>query len=97
MIDAPSPSPPSSSTTTASPMPWPFAAVWLGDHLMRDYARFWGRMATAGDPVEAAQAEATLGADIVRDWAAVVSQMWLLPMRIWATSGRAGGPGTPEG
>ncbi|WP_337186279.1 hypothetical protein [Phenylobacterium sp.] len=93
MTDASTPSP---STTPTSAMPWPFAAVWLGDHLMRDYARFWSRMATAGDPVEAAQAEATLGADVLRDWAAVVGQMWLLPMRIWATSTRADGPKTPE-
>lgn len=86
--------------TTASPpaaasafMPWPFSAVWLGDHLSRDVARFWSRMAGVSDPMEAAQAEADLGASLWRDWATAVEQMWMLPMTVWAA---AANPPAPE-
>ena len=67
-------------------MPWPFSVVWLGDHLSRDYARFWSSMAGVNDPVEAIHAEADLGANLLRDWSIAMGQMWLLPLKVWEAS-----------
>jgi hypothetical protein len=77
-----------------APMPLPFAAVWLGDHLTRDYARFWSRLAMVNDPMQAAQAEGDLGVNLFRDWAVAMGELWLLPMKVWAAS--AAPVGKPE-
>ncbi|WP_312163313.1 hypothetical protein [Phenylobacterium sp.] len=74
------------ASPAASVLPWPFSVVWLGDHLSRDYARFWSRLAGASDPVEAAQAEANLGFNLFHDWSTAMGEMWLLPLKVWAAS-----------
>ena len=78
MLEDPTQSPPA-----ASIMPWPLSGVWLGDHLARDYARFWSSMAGVTDPVEALQAETGLGANLLRDWTIAMVQMWELPLKVW--------------
>ena len=83
MSEDPTPSPAPAATWV---MPWPLSAVWLGDHLSRDYARFWSSLAGVSDPVEAIQAEADLGASLFRDWSVALGQMWLLPLKVWTAS-----------
>ena len=78
--------PASISSPAPSVMPWPLSAVWLGDHLSRDYARFWSRMADVSDPVQAVRVGADLGVNLYSDWAMAMGQMWLLPLKVWTAS-----------
>lgn len=79
--------PPAPPPSPAVPIvPWPYSMTWLGDHLGRDYARFWSRLAGVSDPMEALQAEADLGANVWRDWTDALEQMSMLPMKIWAAA-----------
>jgi hypothetical protein len=72
---------------------WSFPWLWWADHWSRDYAKFWGRVATANDPVDAANAEGQLNADLVRDGLTAWVDLCSLPLRVLSTAaGTAQGP-----
>jgi hypothetical protein len=65
---------------------WSFPWLWWADHWSRDYANFWRRVATANDPVDAANAEGQLSADLVRDGLTAWVDLWSLPLRMLSTA-----------
>jgi hypothetical protein len=67
----------------AGPLTWPFPVLWLADHWSRDYANYWRQMARVTDPVEAAQAEGALGANLIQDSLTAWADFWSIPLRVW--------------
>lgn len=61
---------------------WSFPWLWWADHWSKDYAKFWGRVATVNDPVDAANAEGQLGADLSRDALTAWVDLCSLPLRL---------------
>lgn len=79
MVDAPE-APPTAA------LAWPFPLIWFADHWSRDCANYWRRMSLVTDPVEAAQAEGALGADLFHDSLTAWSDFWMIPMRVWSAA-----------
>lgn len=77
------------ASAKAASLAWPFPVIWFADHWQRDCARYWSRMALATDPVEAAQTECALGADLLFDSLKAWSDLWMIPLKVWSAAAAA--------